>query len=86
MKTIRVNKKENVKLSFLEFVTKFFPDHIESEHHKKLIEKISKELIKAPHKTVIVYDGKANITEKLLHNYLHESMQLAIKKAKQNGN
>lgn len=68
------------KVSFLKFVTKFFPEHIESEQHKKLIEKISKGLIEAPNKTVIAYDGRASITEKLLHNYLHEQMKLTPKK------
>jgi len=78
---------EFVKLTFLAFVEKFFPEQLENSFHKQRIEKISQELIKSPEKTLIMYDGRNSVPKTLLHKYMEASIKIApIKEAEQNGN
>jgi cobalamin biosynthesis Co2+ chelatase CbiK len=61
---------ENSKLSFAEFVEKFFPDKIVNDDHKKFIKNISEQIANNPKSTVIIYDGRGSKTKSLHYEYI----------------
>ena len=63
---------ETSKITFIEFVEKFFPEEYEgmSEFHKQFTKKISDEIAKNPGKRLVIYYGRPYIGKSIINEYL----------------